>query len=187
MYGRKYCHSKEYAPIKFLGHLDGIICSSSSRTPPLNNVDSFFRQLGPDFEIGDDNQSVLSSVKSCYEGWWVGYMWGAFVAPLTTTCTKEESYPEHEQEMWVKVSHSMYGELCFLQLATQAIIHGMNKWTKRTKQKNNWCGWDCASLFFFKTRFMLLPMCGKKLWVGMVPMKVLESCSRTENVITYEH
>jgi hypothetical protein len=40
---------------------------------------------------------------------------------------------------------------------------------------------------FFLTRFLLLRMCGKKSCVGMVSMKVLESCSRTEDVITYEN
>jgi hypothetical protein len=44
----------------------------------------------------------------------------------------------------------------------------------------------CQSIYFL-TRFMLLPHVRKEI-MGRdgVPMKVLESCSRTENVIMYE-
>ncbi len=72
-------------------------------------------------------------------------------------------------------------ELC-LPLATQAIVHGTNETNGQTIDVGG-----IVPVEFFLTRFLLLRMCGKKSYVGMVSMKVLESCSRTEDVITYEN
>jgi hypothetical protein len=135
---------------------------------------SFFRQLEPEFEIAND-QSVLSSVKICYQGRWVGYMWGVPVGPLTTTCRKKKVIPNNKHKMWVEVR-----ELC-LPLATQVIMHGTNETNGQTIDVGG-----IVPVEFFFARFLLLRMCGKKLCVGMVSMKVLESCFRTEDVITYE-
>ncbi len=73
---------------------------------------SFFRQLEPEFEIANDPIGTLllgeNLLRRSVGGVHVG---GVPVGPLTTTtCRKKKVIPNNnEHEMWVEVSHSIYG------------------------------------------------------------------------------
>jgi hypothetical protein len=168
-----------FSPIKFWGHRDGGISSSSGTPPNKQTRIRFLGNLDPTLKLPMTTTRYSFSVKNCYKGWWVGLHVGGCLSGLWLPHVERRKLSRtRTRDVGVNVRLNLR-ELYASHL--QQKLSCTERTNERNKRTNNWCGWDCcASRFIFLYSIHASSHVRKEIrGRDGVPMKVLESCSRT--------
>jgi hypothetical protein len=144
---------------------------------------SFFRQLEPEFEIANDPIGTLLLGENLLRRSVGGVHVGGCLSGLWLP-------PHVERRKLSRTTNTRCGWKCPIQytgIMPPTCNTSDSARNERNEQTNNWCGWDCASRIFFKLDSCFFACAERNHASGWCRWKVLESCSRTEDVITYEN